>query len=117
MAVSYTHLDVYKRQDQLRQATRHNRLDVAVAPSFAAKWLLPRLHGFIEKHPEVDVRISAAENLIERHTVDRGQPTAGSSHEERRDVAIAFGRGDYPGFRVDELFSTSLALFLSLIHI
>ncbi len=97
--------------DQLRQATRHNRLDVAVAPSFAAKWLLPRLHGFIEKHPELDVRISAAENLIERNTAERGQPTAGSSHEERQDVAIAFGRGDYPGFRVDELFATSLALF------
>jgi LysR family transcriptional regulator, glycine cleavage system transcriptional activator len=97
--------------DQLRQATRHNRLDVAVAPSFAAKWLLPRLHGFIEKHPHIDVRISAAENLIERNTADRGQPTAGSSHEEPQDVAIAFGRGDYPGFRVDELFSTSLALF------
>ena len=92
--------------DQLRRATRHNRLGVAVAPSFAAKWLLPRLHGFMDKHPDVDVRISAAENLIER-----GQPTAGSSHEERQDVAIAFGRGHYPGFRVDELFATSLALF------
>ena len=97
--------------DQLRQATRHNRLNVAVAPSFAAKWLLPRLHGFIEKHPDVDVRISADENLIERNTVERGQPSAGSSHEERQDVAIAFGRGHYPGFRVDELFATSLALF------
>ena len=97
--------------DQVRQATRHNRLDVAVAPSFAAKWLLPRLHGFIEKHPEVDVRISAAENLIERNTADGGQPIVGSSHDERQDVAIAFGRGHYPGFRVDALFSTSLALF------
>ena len=97
--------------DQLRQTTRHNRLDVAVAPSFAAKWLLPRLHGFIEKHPQIDVRISAAENLIERNTADRGQPTATSTHDEQQDVAIAFGRGEYPGFRVDELFATSLALF------
>ena len=104
--------------DQLRQATRHNRLNVAVAPSFATKWLLPRLHGFIAKHPEVDVRISAAENLIERNTAERGQPAAESSHEERQDVAIAFGRGHYPGFRVDELFTTSLALFCApqLLH-
>jgi LysR family glycine cleavage system transcriptional activator len=104
--------------DRLRQATRHNRLDVAVAPSFAAKWLLPRLHSFIEKHPDIDVHITASENLIERNTADSGQPTTGSARDERQDVAIAFGRGDYPGFRVDELFSTSLALFCApaLLH-
>ena len=97
----------------VRQADRgaNNRLDVAVAPSFATKWLLPRLHRFIAKYPEVDVRISAAENLIERNTVEHGQPNAGNAQEERQELAIAFGRGDYPGFRADRLFAPSLALF------
>ncbi len=98
--------------DALRQSVEPNRLDVAVAPSFAARWLLPRLHTFMERHPEIDVRISAAENLIERDGAGRGAPAGGdAAAEERQGVAIAFGRGDYPGYRVEPLISPQLALF------
>src|SRR5450631_3960502 len=30
------------------------QLTVSVAPSFAARWLMPRLHRFFAAHPEVD---------------------------------------------------------------
>ena len=113
LAAGFEQLAVAVRD--LRRADRgaDSRLDVAVAPSFAAKWLLPRLHRFIAKYPEVDVRISAAENLIERNTAEHGQPSAGNAQDERQELAIAFGRGDYPGYRVDRLFAPSLALFCS----
>ena len=34
-------------------------LTVSIAPSFAAKWLLPRLWDFIDSHPHIDVRLQA----------------------------------------------------------
>ena len=50
----------------LAQAVAHLRshpgggsLTVSAAPSFASRWLMPRLHRFIAAHPEIDVRISA----------------------------------------------------------
>ena len=97
--------------DALRQSVEPNRLDVAVAPSFAARWLLPRLQGFIERHPEIDVRISATESLIERDAVGRAPTGVDAPAEEQHGVAIAFGRGDYPGYRVEPLISPQLALF------
>jgi LysR family transcriptional regulator, glycine cleavage system transcriptional activator len=65
-------------------------LTVSVAPSFAARWLLPRIDGFRTLHPEVDVRLDATEALARFDADDI-------------DVAIRFGRGVYPGMRSDAL--------------
>ena len=35
-------------------------LTVSVAPSFASKWLVPRLDSFQAAHPEIDVHIAAS---------------------------------------------------------
>ena len=45
-------------------------------PSFAAKWLMPRLGGFRERHPDIDVRISANSKLADfaREDVDVCHP-------------------------------------------
>jgi LysR family glycine cleavage system transcriptional activator len=93
---------------QLMAAQRGaNSLTVWAAPSFAGKWLLPRLHRFVDKHPEVDLRLSASALLIE------GARTKGviSSDDLRRhgvDVAIRFGQGQYPGCKVDKLLPVSV---------
>ena len=34
-------------------------LRVHSAPSFAAQWLTPRLHAFLSRHPDVEIRLSA----------------------------------------------------------
>src|SRR5690349_13836260 len=56
------------------------QLTVSAAPSFAARWLMPRLHRFFAQHPEVDVRVTARtrrttqpgrDNAVERATVER----------------------------------------------
>jgi LysR family glycine cleavage system transcriptional activator len=103
--------------DSLAQAVNRVRahkgggmLTVSAAPSFAARWLMPRLHRFLESHPEIDVRVSArlrqaAEGgrrgiAAERVTVDTWLADS--------DVAILYGRGDYPGFRVDKLFTLTI---------
>jgi LysR family glycine cleavage system transcriptional activator len=39
-------------------------LTVSMAPSFAAKWLVPRLESFQSLHPDIDVRVTASMNLV-----------------------------------------------------
>lgn len=71
------------------------RLTVSVAPSFAAKWLMPRLGSFEEAHPEVDVWISAGMELVDFN--------AGEV-----DLAIRYGTGRYPGLEVMRLMAETV---------
>jgi len=90
---------------RLRTHKGGGMLMVSVAPSFAARWLMPRLHRFLESQPEVDVRVSARLRqasegarrgaAAERVTVDTWLADS--------DIAILYGRGDYPGFVVDKV--------------
>lgn len=59
-------------------------LTVSALPSFAAKWLLPRLSQFRARHPEIDVRISTSDHMVDfvRDDVD---------------MAVRMGRGGWPG--------------------
>jgi LysR family glycine cleavage system transcriptional activator len=71
-------------------------LTVSALPSFAAKWLVPRLRRFREAHPDMDVRLSADDRVVD---FDRDDV----------DVAIRYGRGDYQGleavrFLTEEFF-------------
>ena len=103
--------------DNLAQAVERVRahkgggmLMVSAAPSFAARWLMPRLHRFLAAHPNVDVRVSArlrqpSENarrrgLAERATLDDWLADS--------DIAVLYGRGDYPGFQVDKLLALTV---------
>jgi LysR family glycine cleavage system transcriptional activator len=36
---------------------------VSTPPSFASKWLLPRLSGFLARHPSIDIRVNAQAGL------------------------------------------------------
>lgn len=53
--------------DQIEAAVRAVRdddngtLDVACFSTFTVKWLIPRLYQFNEQHPEIEIRLSAAE--------------------------------------------------------
>ena len=95
--------------EQIRATGAPGTLSVDAAPTFAAKWLAPRLHRFVGSHRGLDVRISASTRLIdpprdeagvdERHP---GQP----AHDA--DVSIRFGSGDYPGMRIDKLLTVSV---------
>ena len=70
-------------------------LTISVAPSFASKWLLPRLASFYEKHPDIDLRISATVALAD-------------FKRDRVDLAIRLGHGSYPGLHAERLFAESL---------
>jgi LysR family glycine cleavage system transcriptional activator len=77
----------------LRRLRAHNEagaLNVTASPSFAAKWLVLRLHRFQERHPEIDVRISASDEVVDLADGDF-------------DMAIRYGSGHYPGLAVELL--------------
>jgi LysR family glycine cleavage system transcriptional activator len=77
---------------RLRSMGSNTRPTVAVSiiPSFGARWLVPRLGRFMEQNPEIDVRISASERLI-----DFGV--------EPFDLGIRYGSGLYPGLFCEKL--------------
>ncbi|CAN5281349.1 transcriptional regulator GcvA [soil metagenome] len=79
----------------LTAAVDGRRLTVSVAPSFAAKWLVPRLGKFEEAHPQVDVWVSAGMELVD---------FAGGEI----DVAIRYGAGRYPGLEVQRLMQETV---------
>ncbi|MFN3786476.1 MAG: LysR family transcriptional regulator, partial [Thiothrix sp.] len=48
----------------LRNDILVQRLRVCAAPSFTAKWLIPRLPRFSRRHPEIDMQINSNVHLV-----------------------------------------------------
>jgi LysR family transcriptional regulator, glycine cleavage system transcriptional activator len=81
-------------RSSVRRLQAHNdtgTLTVTASPSIAAKWLVLRLHHFQEQHADIDVRISATDDLVDLTKGDF-------------DIAIRYGTGKYPGLDVELLF-------------
>jgi LysR family glycine cleavage system transcriptional activator len=88
----------------LTAAVDGRRLTLTAPPSFATKWLVPRLGAFEKAHPLVDVWLSAAIELVDL--------AAGEV-----DVAIRYGGGRYPGLEVKRLFSEAVIPVASPEHL
>lgn len=88
--LSHAFAGIAAASDALRPSGAGVRLTISSIPSFAARWLAPRLGGFIELHPHVEVVLQASGQLqdLARDAVD---------------VGIRFGRGHYPGMMVQRL--------------
>src|SRR4030095_9186147 len=71
-------------------------LSISVAPSFASKWLLPRLPDFTEHHPDIDLKISATVALAD-------------FKRDNVDIAIRLGHGSYPDLNTEPLFAETVA--------
>jgi len=80
---------------RLRRADERGTLTVSALPSFAARWLVPRLGRFFAAHPDIDVRIAPSPALVdfERDDVD---------------LAVRYGKGRYPGLRTHHLFGEEM---------
>jgi LysR family glycine cleavage system transcriptional activator len=66
-----------------------------VTPSFASKWLMPRLADFSDRYPDIDLRISATVALAD-------------FKRDKVDIAIRLGGGNYPDLYVEPLFGDGL---------
>jgi LysR family glycine cleavage system transcriptional activator len=76
---------------EVRAHAHTRRLRVSVVPSFAARWLLPRMARFIAAHPAIDLEVSATHVLVD-------------FQRDEVDVGIRHGMGDWPGVVAEPLF-------------
>jgi len=70
-------------------------LNVALTPSFAAKWLIPRLEHFNARYPEIDIRITTTMELIDYE-------------REGVDIGVRFGQGGYSDLVVELLLASEV---------
>jgi LysR family glycine cleavage system transcriptional activator len=92
--------------NSVRSYQESGTLAVCVPPLFGAKWLTPRIHGFVAAFPDIDIRLSTSIRLV-----DQRRPgltiVAGECEVDEPDITIRFGRGRYSGCQVDKLFEVS----------
>jgi LysR family glycine cleavage system transcriptional activator len=81
-------------------------LTVTAPPSFASRWLVPRLPRFAALHPDVKLRLSSSGDAVDRRGETRfmaDEPAdlraAGST------LVIRYGMGNYPGFSVEQILA------------
>ena len=79
----------------MRLPLRGKRVSVSVAPSFAAKWLVPRLERFKELHPDIEIWVHADMALSDLAVADI-------------DVAIRYGPGGYADVHAERLLAESV---------
>jgi LysR family glycine cleavage system transcriptional activator len=80
---------------QARSPAGSTRLVVTVLPSFAARWLVPRLGRFYAAHPDVDLHLVATTTLLDLE-------------RENIDVGIRYGRGSWRGTVAEHLLAEEL---------
>jgi LysR family glycine cleavage system transcriptional activator len=74
--------EIAQAADALR-ARRDDRLTVSVLPSFASRWLMPRLIRFMDANPKIEVNVIASTALAD-------------FAKDEIDIAIRFGKGPWP---------------------
>ena len=81
---------IAEASDALKPAPRH--LTVSVTPTFASRWLIPRLPDFTAAHPDIDLRILATDRIS-------------NFQSDAVDLAVRYGRPPFgPGLTTELLF-------------
>lgn len=86
------HLDAIEHAMRPYRARRDDVLTLTVLPSFATGWLVPRLPGFVDRHPQLEINLLSSAAPVD---FDR---------ETEIDAGLRFGPGQWPGLRAIHLF-------------
>lgn len=79
----------------LRESRRGNAVTVSTTPSFAARWLLPRLPALEETHPWIELSV-----IVDQRLAD---PT-----EEGADIGVRMGRGPWRALTCEPFMDDAL---------
>jgi len=81
--------------EAIRSSDRDRILTVSMLPGFATYWLMPRLAGFIDRHPDIEVNIRPTMALTD-------------FTRDEVDMAVRFGPGAWPGLISIKLYDEEL---------
>lgn len=80
--------------DEIEMATHRltadqesNVVNISVAPNFLTRWLMPRMAGFRERYPDVELQINASMGLLDFNRTNT-------------DMAVYYGHGDWEDIEV-----------------
>lgn len=76
------------------------RVRISTLPSFAARWLMPRLPAFYARHPDIGIDVDAT---LKTADIDGGEA----------DLGIRYGGGSWPGGKGELLMAETLTPVLS----
>jgi LysR family glycine cleavage system transcriptional activator len=93
--------DIETAATAIREARSPFAVTISTAPSFAARWLLPRLPLLERAHPRIELSI-----LVNQHAEDL---QAGGI-----DLAVRMGAGPWPGLHCEALMDDELYPVMSL---
>lgn len=79
----------------LRESRRANAVTISTTPSFAARWLLPRLPAFAEAFPWIELSVLAEQALAD-------------PSDQNADLAVRMGRGPWPGLTSEPFMDEAL---------
>ena len=79
----------------LRETRRRHSVAIATTPSFAARWLIPRLASFDAGHPGIEVSVIVDQRLH-------------APADEGADLAVRMGGRPWPGFTCTPLMDDAL---------
>ncbi len=94
-SVSSAFDDLRRATERLRRTDREGLLTVSTTASLAAKWLVTRVAAFQDAYPGIEVRITTSSHLVD-------------FEREEVDVAVRYGRGNWPGLRTDWLMAEGM---------
>ena len=75
---------------EIRTRSNPRQLRLSTLPSFAARWLLPRIARFFKAHPDIDLEIRSSNAIVDFRRDDV-------------DIAIRHGLGQWPGTIAEHL--------------
>lgn len=81
----------------LRDGSADRPVRVTLTASFAAQWLMPRLKGFWDRHPDIGLSLHPEPRVVDLH-------------REGMDLGIRYGNGDWPGVEATYLASARLVI-------
>lgn len=87
---------IAQQLEQLKHRESTATLRVAVTPSFATKWLVPRLNKFRTAHPDIDLLLKPSLGLMDFRL-------------DRFDVGIRAGLGEWSGLKTELLMSIHMS--------
>ncbi|WP_299663357.1 LysR substrate-binding domain-containing protein [uncultured Psychromonas sp.] len=87
-------------QQHLTQFRHLDVLTISALPSVAQKWLMPLVLEWMEKHPDIEIRIQAGHTKI-------------NFNHSASDMCVSFGQSGYTGMHKQKLFTDTVTMVVS----